>query len=298
MMTPKHSKRFLFILLGILSATLAGCAWLDHKQGDWIFRPTQANWGGFNPEVDKFEDVWLTHPNGEKIHAWYIPTTVAKKNAPTLLYLHGARWNLSGSTPRLKRWASWGYNVFAIDYRGFGKSAEGTPSEKKAYEDARLAWAWMSAREPDANKRFIFGHSLGGAIAIDLAVDVKDEAGVIVEATFTNMREIAATTAAKILPLDALLTQRFDTMAKIDKINSPLLITHGSNDSLIPVDMSRQLFAQAKEPKQLVIVDGASHHSVSSQGATQYQAAMQQLKKASVAIAAGGNARSPTVYSR
>jgi alpha-beta hydrolase superfamily lysophospholipase len=93
-----------------------------------------------------------------------------------LLYLHGARWNVAGSSGRMRRMHELGFSVLGIDYRGFGKSSAGLPSEASAAEDARAAWDWLAAQHPNS-PRYIFGHSLGGAIAIDLASQVHDAAG-------------------------------------------------------------------------------------------------------------------------
>ena len=108
-------------------------------------------------------------PHLVKPHNVALPPASAQ--TPILLYLHGARFNVAGSAGRIRRMEQMGFSVLAIDYRGFGKSSAGLPSEKTAAEDARAAWDWL-AREYPGRPRYIFGHSLGGAIAIDLAAKV------------------------------------------------------------------------------------------------------------------------------
>ena len=103
----------------------------------------------------------------QRIHAWWWPAVA--KDAPAVLYLHGTRWNLTGQTSRIDQLHAFGFSVLAIDYRGFGKSDGDLPSEQTVYEDARVAWNRLTELQPDASKRFIYGHSLGGAVAIDLA---------------------------------------------------------------------------------------------------------------------------------
>jgi alpha-beta hydrolase superfamily lysophospholipase len=93
------------------------------------------------------------------------------RDAPAILYLHGVRWNLTGQAFRIEQLRAMGYSVLAIDYRGFGQSRGDLPSEASVYEDARAAWERFTAMQPDAGKRLIYGHSLGGAVAIDLAAD-------------------------------------------------------------------------------------------------------------------------------
>ena len=193
-----------------------------------------------------------------------------------LLYLHGARWNVAGSAPRIRRMQQLGFSVLAIDYRGFGKSSPGLPSEDTAYEDARAAWDWLAAHQ--ANRpRYVFGHSLGGAIAIDLASKVEDEQGVIVEGTFTSIADVASTMKWGWLPVGPLITQRFESVRKVAQVHSPLLVVHGADDSLIRSDLGRRLYEAASGRKQFLLVEGGSHHSTMALGQAQYRAALAQL---------------------
>src|SRR2546428_13915520 len=124
----------------------------------------------------------------KRIHAGWWPA--ATQHAPAILYLHGSRWNLTSQANRVEQLHAFGFSVFAIDYRGFGKSDGDLPSEATVYEDARAGWSWVVAREAHPARRFIYGHSLGGAVAIDLAASLggggDGARGLIVESTFTN----------------------------------------------------------------------------------------------------------------
>jgi alpha-beta hydrolase superfamily lysophospholipase len=99
-------------------------------------------------------------PGAQKIHAWWWPN--ADPEAPVVYYLHGVRWNLTGHLRRMEQLRAFGFSVFAIDYRGFGKSDGDLPSEDMTYEDAAAGFAWLEKQVPDAQKRFVYGHSLGG----------------------------------------------------------------------------------------------------------------------------------------
>ncbi len=193
-----------------------------------------------------------------------------------LLYLHGARWNVVGSSFRMRRMQELGFAVLAIDYRGFGKSTPELPSEATAYEDARAAWDWLAARDP-RRPRYIFGHSLGGAIAIDLASHVDDERGTLVEGTFTSIPDVASSFKWGWLPIGPFITQRFDSSRKVAKIGSPLLVVHGTQDNLIKPELGRKLFDAATDPKLFVAVEGGSHHNTNAIGQPQYRVALQQL---------------------
>jgi alpha-beta hydrolase superfamily lysophospholipase len=197
---------------------------------------------------------------------------------PILLYLHGARWNVTGSAFRMRRMQELGFSVLGVDYRGFGKSSAELPSEDMAYEDARVAWDWLAANYPN-RPRYIFGHSLGGPIAINLAAQVSDESGTIVEGTFTSIADVVSTFKWGWMPVSALITQRFEAVRKVDQIGSPLLVVHGGRDQLIDPSLGRKLFDAAAEPKLFVLVEDGSHHNTNSVGQPQYKAALAQLFK-------------------
>ena len=149
-------KLRLFFAVLFAGALLAGCATLDEKQRAWIFQPSDRTWGGGLAAAKGMQDVWipLTSAAGEKaadeaaakLHGLWLPSD--KPAAPVLLYLHGARYNVTGSAPRIRRMQELGFSVLAIDYRGFGKSSPGLPSEATAYEDARAAWNWLGKQYP------------------------------------------------------------------------------------------------------------------------------------------------------
>jgi alpha-beta hydrolase superfamily lysophospholipase len=270
----------LLISLALAVAVSAGCATLDAKQREWIFQPSDRSWGG-PQSTDDMEDVWIAFASkatgkNEQLHGLWLPQDRA--GAPVLLYLHGARWNVAGSAGRIRRMHELGFSVLAIDYRGFGRSSAGLPSEVTAGEDARAAWDWLAQHQP-GKPRYIFGHSLGGAIAIDLARQVPDEQGTIVENTFTSIPDVVSTFKWGWLPVSALITQRFESVHKVAGIGSPLLVVHGSEDSLILPSLGRKLFDAAQEPKQFLLVEGGSHHSTNTVGQALYREAVASFFK-------------------
>jgi uncharacterized protein len=270
----------LLVSLTLAIAVTAGCATLDAKQREWIFQPSDRSWGGAQSTAD-MQDVWIdfqseSSSKAERLHGLWMPQERA--DAPVLLYLHGARWNVSGSSGRIRRMQELGFSVLAIDYRGFGQSSAGLPSEVTAGEDARAAWDWLAQQQP-GKPRYIFGHSLGGAIAIDLARQVPDEQGTIVEGTFTSIPDVVSTFKWGWLPVSGLITQRFESVRKVSEIGSPLLVVHGSEDRLIRPTLGRQLYEAAQEPKQFVLVEGGSHHNTNSVGQPAYRQAIASLFK-------------------
>jgi alpha-beta hydrolase superfamily lysophospholipase len=248
----------------VLVLALAGCAAFDGLQRELIFRPVTEDWRGYAPGIVAHDEIWIpVGSEGERVHAWWVPAQAAvPQAAPALLYLHGARVNLSGSIYRIRGYARMGFNVLAIDYRGFGRSSERLPSEQTVTEDARAAWDWLAARVPDARRRVIYGHSLGGAVGANLAAEVGAAGALVLESTFTSVREMAERSAVGFLPLDALLTQRFEVREKLARVQMPVLIVQGSEDSIVPPEMAQALYAAAPEPKRLLIAEGAGHRWV------------------------------------
>ncbi|MCA0214102.1 MAG: alpha/beta hydrolase [Proteobacteria bacterium] len=268
----------LFTAFALTLGLLAGCATLDEKQRAWIFQPSDRSWGGASM-AEGMQDVWISFDSrltGQPTRLHGLWLAAERPGAPVLLYLHGARWNVTGSAMRIRRMQELGFSVLAIDYRGFGKSTQDLPSESMAAEDARAAWDWLAAQHPKA-QRYIFGHSLGGAIAIDLAAQVSDERGVMVEGTFTSIPDVASTMKWGWLPLGPLITQRFDSERKVTRIGSPLLVVHGSEDRLILPALGRKLYEAARGPKEFVLVQGGSHHNTNSVGQPQYREAIARL---------------------
>ncbi len=263
------------------AASLVGCAALDRQQRQWIFQPSDRAWWGGVAAAEGMQDVWIEFQSeqGEapvKLHGLWL--NQSRGDAPVLLYLHGARWDVRGSASRMRRMHELGFAVLGVDYRGFGRSSAALPSEDQAYEDARAAWKWLAQRYPQS-RRFVFGHSLGGAIAVNLAAEVDDEAGLIVEGSFPSIPDVVSTFKWGWLPIGPLITQRLDAGSRISRVGSPVLVVHGDNDSLIQPKLGRQLFEQAGEPKRFVLVQGGSHHNTNAIGQPLYRQALTELFK-------------------
>lgn len=251
-----------------------GCAYLSEKQGELIFRPSKQAWRGVNGVDRGFQEHWISVGTQQKLHAWWLEGNAP--DSPAVLYLHGARWNLTGSVSRIERWRDLGFAVLAVDYRGFGESSDVAPTEALAYEDAEAAWDYLARMAP-GRKRYIVGHSLGGAIATELARRRGDASGLVLEATFTSVRDMIDQSPWGFLPVGLILTQNFDTLSKIGEVKVPVLITHGTRDSIVPVQMGERLYEAAKAPKRFLRVEGAGHHNLSGAAFAQYQAALADL---------------------
>lgn len=267
----------------LVALLAAGCSTLDERQREWIFQPSDVSWGDTASQTRGMDDVWINFNSSltdepVRLHALWLGGAPESADTPVLLYLHGARYNVAGSAPRIRAMHQLGFSVLAIDYRGFGQSTAALPSEETAREDALAAWTWLAARHPQ-QRRYIFGHSLGGAIGIDLAAHVTDESGTIVEGTFTSISDVVSSFKWGWLPFAPFLTQHFDSLARVKDIGAPLLVVHGALDNLIRPALGRKLYDAATVPKLFVLVEGGSHFSTNTVGAAQYSAALTQLFK-------------------
>ncbi len=253
-----------------LAAGTAACGMLETVERNLVFRPVTEDWHGYSRQILEEEDVWIpVGTEGERLHGWWLASPGA---AHTLVYFHGARVNLTSSVYRLRAFRNAGFNVLAVDYRGFGRSSPATPSENSAYEDALAAWQWLRSREPDCRRRILYGHSLGATVAAEVARREGDAAALVLEAAFTSLGEMTV--------LAPLVTQRFDLLDKMKGIRLPVLVVHGAEDSVVPPGMAQRLFDAARGPKRLIMVEGAGHRWVAFRAGQALYDALRELAAA------------------
>jgi uncharacterized protein len=270
-------------LLGVIGITgIAGCAALDEQQRRWIFQPSKDSWGGAWA-ASGMDDVWIefdstTTGTPVRLHGLWLPQ--ARADAPLLLYLHGARWNVASSAGRMRRMHDLGFAVLGVDYRGFGQSTDELPSEDIAHEDALQAWRWLAQQRPGA-ARYVYGHSLGSAIAVRLTEAVAEAgaapAGLIVEGAFTSIPDLVGTFKYGWLPVGPLISQRFDAASRIGRLRTPVIVVHGAQDRLVPAALGRTLYELAPQPKRFVLVEHGSHHNASAAGLGELKEAVSGL---------------------
>ncbi|MFC1753376.1 alpha/beta hydrolase [Thermoproteota archaeon] len=211
----------------------------------------------------EYEDIYFETEDGVRINAWFIP---AKNKAArsgsdnfTILLCHGNGGNISHRLDKISMLNSLGLNVFIYDYRGYGKN-KGTPSESGFKLDTNAAYNYLVKEKniPSSNI-IIYGESLGGAVAVNLAVEVEVRA-LILESTFTSVEDMTK----MLYPFfpTVLIQNRFDSLTKIKDVSVSKLFIHSKSDEIVPIVLGRKLYNHATEPKSFILIEGGHNQSV------------------------------------
>jgi fermentation-respiration switch protein FrsA (DUF1100 family) len=198
--------------------------------------------------------IELTTQDGLVLNAWYKP---AAKNKPTLLYVHGNAGHIGHRMPLVRPFLNAGLGVLLLEYRGYGGN-KGSPHEAGLYEDGRSALRFLSQKGINPNQLVIFGESLGSGVATQLATEQKTCA-LVLQTPYTSMTDLARV-HYPLIPLKP--KDRFDSLSRIQTINTPLLILHGTADSIVPYEQALRLYNAAKEPKKLLSFAGKEHNDL------------------------------------
>lgn len=263
---------FLAVAGAIAIAYLSICLSLRAWQNRLIFFPTPHLTLTPNDLELPHEEVWLpiSSETEERLHGWWLPASSPSQGV--ILYCHGNGSNVGENLEQAYRFVKLGFDVFLFDYRGYGQSGGNFPTEAQVYEDAQVALDYLlQQRQIDPQTIILYGHSLGGAIAIDLAARNLQLAGLMIEGSFTSLRDMVNLVSIySILPIDLILTHRFDSLRKLESLEMPILYIHGTADATVPYWMSKTLFEATKAPKKLLLVSGAGHNNVAAIAGEEY----------------------------
>jgi fermentation-respiration switch protein FrsA (DUF1100 family) len=214
----------------------------------------------------EYEDVFFTAADGTKLHGWYLP---GAQGAPLLVFCHGNAGNISHRVDNLRLFRELGLAVFIISYRGYGQS-EGQPSEEGTYSDMRGALDWLKKRGWSAERMLYFGRSVGAGVALQLALE-QPPGALVLESPFTSIRAMGRLHYPLLWMLAGwALDARYDNLAKIRQLKTPLLIFHGDRDDIVPQRMGKELFENAPQAKSFYSISGGGHNDTYDVGGTAY----------------------------
>jgi pimeloyl-ACP methyl ester carboxylesterase len=270
------------LLCGALT-TLVGCAWIDSKQRELVYRPTPGRPADFvglraGDETYRVDVPGASAERPDHLQLWWLPNPDPR--APTLLYLHGTFRNLFQNHRKIEALRDAGFGVVAVEYRGWGESSALLPSEASINADAAVAWGELVKRQPDPDKRVIFGHSMGGGVAVELAshkhVHV-DYGALILESTFTRLPDVAKSLGVLGTVVSWFATQAFDSVDKIPRIDAPILMMHGTADKTVPMALGKALYDAAPQGTRWVEFAGGSHSGLDRESPDLYRQSVREL---------------------
>ncbi|HEU0188215.1 MAG TPA: alpha/beta hydrolase, partial [Gallionellaceae bacterium] len=215
-----------------------------------------------------YQDVSITDSDGDLLHGWWLPAQ--GKAQGTVLFLHGNAENISTHIASVYWLPAQHYNVFLLDYRGYGVS-QGTPSVAGALNDINSAMEHLLQRsDVDPQRIVVFAQSLGGALATYYVAHSPHRENIkalIVESSFASYRQIAREKLASFWmtwplqwPLSFTIDDRYSPLPAVAKVSPiPLLLIHGDKDAVVPLHHGQALFAAAGQPKEFWLVPGGGH---------------------------------------
>ena len=203
------------------------------------------------------EDVWFHAEDGTRLFGWYVE---ASGTPAVLLWCHGNAGNIINRLDNLRELYHLGLSVFLFDYRGYGRS-QGRPSEDGLYQDALGAYQYVTrTRHVRPERIVLFGRSLGAAVAGEVASQ-RSVSGLILESSFPTVEALAKFHYFG-LPVHWLVGARFNLVDRLRQISVPILVIHGDRDETVPIQLGRQVFEAAKNPKSFYLVPGADHNDL------------------------------------
>jgi pimeloyl-ACP methyl ester carboxylesterase len=205
----------------------------------------------------EYFELGLKTEDGERLHGWWIGAR--REPLGHLLLCHGNAGNVGDRVLHAALLTAAGFDVLLFDYRGYGRSG-GRPSEEGTYRDARAAFTCLLEQPGvDPGRVFYLGESLGGAVALDLALE-RPPAGLVLLSAFTGVRELGRL-HYPFVPAP-LVPDAYPALRRIHELRAPLLVLHGDRDEIVPLSQGRALFEAAPGPKRMHVFAGLGHNDL------------------------------------
>jgi dipeptidyl aminopeptidase/acylaminoacyl peptidase len=215
------------------------------------------------------ERITVETSDGVQLRGWYLPPNPpppAGKSAPGLIWFYGNMETIEGIAPILIRFRPRGIGLVVLDYRGYGTSG-GEPTEEGVYRDAVAIWDYLVGRpEIDSTKIAVYGRSIGSAVALYLATE-RPVRCVILDSPFSSGLDMAQEHYS-FLPT-SLLRLSLDNLGRAERLQVPLLVFHGTEDRIAPIEMGRAV-ARAGHADTIVEIPGAGHNDTYVFGGRDY----------------------------
>lgn len=207
-----------------------------------------------NVPIEGFQEIFIENSDKQKLQIWSTKPTNEKQEV--IIYFHGNSGNLNLRINKIQEFANRGYGVIVLSYRGFGKS-QGKPTEDGLYDDALTAINHAKEQGYLLKNIIVYGESLGSGVAIEMATRM-DFKAVILEAPYKSI----VARAKELYPyifVNLLVRDKFDSISKINKVKSPVLVIHGELDEVMPISHGKEILAKANEPKKGVFLENYAH---------------------------------------
>lgn len=227
----------------------------------FMYFPDPARYTPAEAGLPAAEEIELSTSDGDTLVAWYAK---ARPGKPTILYFHGNAGNAANRAPKVDVIPESGYGLFYLNNRGYGGSS-GRPSEEKNIADALLAYDHLTGLGVKGHDIVAYGESLGSGQVVRLAAQRPLRAAIL-EAPLVSTPAVAQSTYF-FLPLRLLLTDQWRNEDHIRGVQVPVLVLHGAQDRVIPVDHGRRVYDAANEPKQLELFPQGAHSDLFDHGA-------------------------------
>ncbi len=207
----------------------------------------------------------ITTEDGVELTSWYRPPSRA--GLPVILSFHGNASTMEWQSKRLLAFADSGYGVLIASYRGYNGNG-GKPSEQGLYKDGHAHIKYLTTQGFGPQDIIVYGESLGSGIAVQMAYDIKNLNRLILESPFTSTVNVAKE-IYPFLPIHWLMKDRYESINKIGQIDTPVIISHGRQDRLVPFHMGQDLFDGAKDPKYFIDIPNGGHANLGDFGVTE-----------------------------